>query len=145
MGKGMEKGIVLITACGKKKEKFPTIAGKLYKSSRIRHLHKISRRLGIPFYILSAKYGLVHSEEIIQTYDEILTWDKCKALKEQIENIISNFDIIIFYKGGSRKEYYECIKNICNSQGKKLISFGFGNMGDIGKLEEIIREADCEA
>ena len=51
--------IMLITACGNKKENKPIEAGKLYKSSRIRHLYRRSKELNIPFYILSAKYGLI--------------------------------------------------------------------------------------
>ena len=135
----MKRKIVLITACGNKKENKPTEAGRLYKSSRVRHLYKRSKELNIPFYILSAKYGLVSGDEIIQPYNQIMDKKQCESLKNKIEDILENFDIIIYYKGGARKEYYNCLENIAKKLNKKFISFGYGNMGDIGKLEDIIR------
>ncbi len=134
----MGKKIVLITACGNKKENKPTEAGKLYKSSRIRHLYKKSKELDIPFYILSAKYGLVNGDEIIAPYNQIMDEKQCNKLKNQIEKVLENFDIIIYYKGGARKEYYNCLEKITEKLNKKFISFGYGNMGDIRKLEDII-------
>ena len=134
----MKKKIVLITACGNKKENKPTKAGNLYKSSRIRHLYKRSKELNIPFYILSAKYGLVNGDEIIAPYNQIMDKKQCEKLKDQIEKILENFDIIIYYKGGARKEYYNCLEIIAKKLNKRFISFGYGNMGDIRKLEDII-------
>lgn len=134
------KKLLLITACGNKKEDKPMEAGKLYKSSRIRHLYKRSKELNIPFYILSAKYGLISGNEIIEPYNEIMEEDKCEILEKQISQILKDFDVIIYYKGGARKEYYNCLEKISKKLNKKFISFGYGNMGDIGKLEEIINE-----
>lgn len=128
---------VLITACGSKKENKRIEAWKLYKSSRIRHLYKKSKALNIPFYILSAKYGLVYCDEIIEPYNEIMDEDRCKRLEKQISQVLDEFDVIIYYKGGARKEYYNCLERISKKLNKKFISFGYGNMGDIGKLEEI--------
>jgi len=133
------KNVVLITACGNKKEDEPKEAGKLYKSPRIRHLYKRSKELNIPFYILSAKYGLISGDEIIGPYNEIMDKDKCKILEKQISQILKNFDVIIYYKGGARKEYYNCLEKLSKKLNKRCISFGYGNMGDIGKLEEIMR------
>ncbi len=130
--------IVLITACGNKKEKGPAPAWKLYKSSRIRHLYKKSKELGIPLYILSAKYGLVFAEEVIEPYDMIMEEKRCKELIEQIKLVISKYNAIIFFKGGSRKVYKNCLEKVVNELNKKLVVFGYGNMGDIGKLEDIV-------
>jgi len=132
------ESVVLITACGNKKEEKPTIAGKLYKSPRIRHLYKKSKELRIPFYILSAKYGLVSGDEMIEPYNEIMSEKKCKKLERQLVEILKNYDKVIYYKGGARKEYYNCLEKIAKKLNKKFISFGYGNMGDIRKIEEII-------
>lgn len=132
---------VLITACGNKKEDKPMKAGKLYKSPRIRHLYKRSKELNIPFYVLSAKYGLISGDELIEPYNEIMDKDKCKILEKQISQILKDFDVIIYYKGGARRKYYDCLENISKNLNKKFISFGYGNMGDVGKLEEILRRA----
>ena len=131
---------VLITACGNKKENKPMEAAKLYKSARIRHLYKKSKELDIPFFILSAKYGLVYGDDVIEPYNEIMNEDKCRILEEQISQVLKDFDFVVYYKGGARKEYYNCIEKVAKKLNKKLITFGYGNMGDIGKLQEIINE-----
>lgn len=132
-------GIILVTACGNKKEEKPMPAGKLYKSTRIRHLYRKSKELGIPFFILSAKYGLIEADTVISPYNEIMTDDNCKKFEDLIEEVINKYDTILYYKGGARKEYYKCLEKITKKLNKKFISFGYGNMGDIRKLEEIIR------
>jgi len=134
----MIKKIVLITACGNKKEEKPTIAGKLYKSSRIKYLYRKSKELELPFYILSAKYGLVNGNEVIEPYNQLMDESQCEKLKKQIKNILENFEIIIYYKGGARKEYLNCLEIVAKELNKKFISFGYGNMGDIRKLEDIL-------
>lgn len=134
------KKLVLITACGNKKEDKPTIAGRLYKSSRIRHLYKRSKELRLDFYILSAKYGLVKGDKVIEPYNKVMDKAQCEKLKKQMKSILRNFDIVIYYKGGARKEYLECLAAVVKELNKKFISFGYGNMGDIKKLEDIINE-----
>jgi len=131
---------VLITACGSKKEAKAMKAGKLYKSSRIRHLYTKSKELNIPIYILSAKYGLVSGDEIIEPYDEIMDENKCTKLRAQIAQILKDFDIIIYYKGGARKAYHQCLEKVAKKLNKQFLSFGYGNMGDIRKLEDIVNE-----
>jgi len=132
--------VALVTACGAKKETTPQPAGSLYKSSRIRHIYKKSKELGIPLYILSAKYGLINADTIIEPYDKVMTPERAAGLLPQAKEVIKNFDVIIFYKGGARKEYRELIEKACEETGTRLISFGYGNMGDIGKLDKILEE-----
>jgi len=130
--------IALITSCGKKKENKPEKAGLLYKSSRIRYLYKKSKELNIPLYILSAKYGLIHSDKIIEPYDQIMTKERIKELLPQVKEVIKNFNIVIFYRGGARKEYVELIEEASKKANVTLITFGYGNMGDVHKLENIL-------
>ncbi len=130
--------VALVTACGAKKENTPQPAGRLYKSSRIRHLYKKSKELGLPLYILSAKYGLINADTIIEPYDRIMTPERAMELLPQVKETIKSFDLIIFYIGGARKEYRELIERVCEETGTRLISFGYGNMGDIGKLDKIL-------
>ncbi len=131
----------LVTACGAKKENTSQPAGRLYKSSRIRHLYKRSKELGIPFYILSAKYGLVNADTVIEPYDKVMTPERAAELLPQVKETIKGFDMIIFYKGGARKEYRELIEKACEETGTRLISFGYGNMGNIRDLDKILKEA----
>lgn len=130
--------VVLVTSCGAKKEETPQPAGRLYKSSRIRHLYKRSKELGIPFYILSAKYGLINADTVIEPYDKVMTPERAAELLPQVKEILKSFDLVVFYKGGARKEYRELIEKACEETGTRLISFGYGNMGDIRKLNKIL-------
>ncbi|ASJ03942.1 hypothetical protein A3L01_00630 [Thermococcus barossii] len=132
--------MALVTSCGAKKEETPQPAGRLYKSSRIRHLYKKSKELGIPFYILSAKYGLINADMIIEPYDKVMTPERAAELLSPVKETIKSFDLVVFYKGGARKEYRELIEKACEETGTRLISFGYGNMGDIGKLDKILEE-----
>ena len=135
-----EQKIVIVTACGSKKENSPHPAWRLYTSSRIRYLYKKSKELGYPFYILSAKYGLVHSEDILEPYDEILTEERAKDLVPQVAEVLRNFEIVVYYRGGARTMYLYLIKEASKIAGTRLVSFGYANMGDINKLEAIIQE-----
>ena len=130
--------IIVVTACSAKKEKFPQPAWQLYKSSRIKYLYRKSKELGYSFYILSGKYGLVDSEEVIEPYDEILSEDKIEKLFPQVAEVLKDFDIVIYYKGGARGTYLDLIKTASEFANIKLVTFGYANMGDINKLEEII-------
>ncbi|MDW8434020.1 MAG: hypothetical protein RMK35_04360 [Aquificaceae bacterium] len=133
-----KRNIALITACGGRKSKTKTKAYLLYTSARIRHLYKQSKTLGVDFYILSAKYGLVHCEEEIEPYDEIMSKEKCKELKKEVMEKLKNFDSVVFYKGGARREYLECLEECCKELGIELLSFGFGQMGGIREVGSII-------
>lgn len=130
--------VALITACGNRKEDSPKEAGKLYKSPRIRYLYKRAKELGVPFFILSGGYGLISGDEVIEPYDAVMTHEKCDYFKERIKLKLKKFDILLFYKGGARKEYLDCILKVANELGVEVIVFGFGNMGDIKKLDEIL-------
>ena len=68
------KRIAVVTACGRGKKNYPTKAYKLYKSSRIKAVYNLKNNTDM--YILSAKYGLIHADEVIEPYDEVMTEDK---------------------------------------------------------------------
>ena len=132
--------IALITACGKKKENKPLQAGKLYRSSRIRHLYKKSKNFSVPFYILSAKYGLVFGDRVIEPYEALMDQQSCEKMEKQLEDVLRNFDAVIYYRGGAGKEYFECIKRAAQKLGVEFIYFGYKNMGGIGELGQILEE-----
>ncbi len=136
--------VALITACGNKKEKRRLPAGKIYKSARIRHLYRRSKELKVPFLILSAKYGLVEADREIEPYDAVMDEQRCKELKEQIKESLKKYEAVVFFKGGARKEYHECLKEACSEVGIKLISFGSGNMKGIKELPQKLKEAGFE-
>lgn len=135
----MKKRVALVTACGGKKEKKKLPAGRLYRSARIRHLYRRSKELRVPFFILSAGYGLISGDEEIEPYEAIMTEERCRDLLPTLLSRLKDFDVIVYYRGGARKEYLNCVEKAAELLNKELIVFGYGNMGDIGKVEEVIQ------
>jgi len=99
--------------------------------------HNKSKRRGMPPHEL---FGIrvVDSEQILEPYDQILTVEKINELLPQVIEVLKNFEIVIYYRGGARKTYLELIEQASRITGTHLVVFGYANMGDINKLEEII-------
>ncbi|KYC45987.1 MAG: hypothetical protein APG12_00448 [Candidatus Methanofastidiosum methylothiophilum] len=128
--------VLLATACGAKKNKGKMPAIDLYKSSRIKAVY--NRKNGADFAVLSAKYGLMPPEKIIKDYEQILDSKGIKKLMPQVIEFIRKYEIIVFFKGGSREEYRELIKTASETINKPLILIGNRNQEDIGKLEDLL-------
>ncbi len=128
--------VLLATACGAKKNKGRMPAINLYKSSRIKAVY--NRKNGADYAILSAKYGLLYPDTIIKNYEQILDSKGMKKLLPKIIDFISKYEIIVFFKGGSREEYRELMKQAADAVHKPLILIGNRNQEDIGKIEELL-------
>jgi len=128
--------ILLATACGAKKNKGKMPAIDLYKSSRIKAVN--NRRGGADFAVLSAKYGLLYPDKIIKDYEQVLDFKGVKKLIPQVTEFINKYELIVFFKGGSREEYRELIKQASEAINKPLVLIGNRNQEDIGKLEELL-------
>lgn len=134
------KRICVVTACGNKKREGPLPAHRLYKSPRITAVYK--HRCGHDMYILSAEHGLLDSEKIIESYDRIMDEQRSHKLIPSMVPVIQKYDVVIFYKGGSRKLYEQCIQSACDEAGRKMIPVGFKIHGDINTIPEIIRHEE---
>lgn len=128
--------VLLATACGAKKNKGKMPAIALYKSSRIKAVY--NRRDGADFAVLSAKYGLLYPDKIIKDYEQILDSKGANKLIPQVTEFINKYELIVFFKGGSRGEYRELIKQASEAIKKPLILIGNRNQEDIGKIEELL-------
>ena len=128
--------ILLATACGAKKNKGKMPAISLYKSSRIKAVY--NKRDGADFAVLSAKYGLLYPDKLIKDYEQVLDSKGIKKLLPQVTEFIKNYELIVFFKGGSREEYRELIKQASEAINKPLILIGNRNQEDIGKIEELL-------
>ena len=128
--------ILLATACGGKKNKGRMAAIDLYKSSRIKAVY--NRRGDADFAVLSAKYGLIRPDKILKDYEQVLDPKGAKKILPQLIDFIRPYDLVIFFKGGSRQEYREVITEASNAINKLLILIGNRNQEDIGKLEELV-------
>ncbi|WP_457680664.1 DUF6884 domain-containing protein [Thermovibrio sp.] len=140
----MSKRVALITACGGKKEEKSLPAGKLYKSARIRHLYRRSKELSLPFFILSAKYGLISADETVEPYEAVMDRERCKELLPQIISRLKEFDAVVYFKGGARRDYLECIEKAAKEAKVELFVFGYGNMGGVKELTSVLAEAGFE-
>lgn len=128
--------IALITACGAKKRSQPMKAYKLYRSPRIKAIH--NRRANTDMYILSAEYGLVGAHEEIEPYDRVMDEQRAQELVPFVAKKLKIYNYVIFFKGGARKAYLNCIRAACNKARKTLVTVGFANMGGINELPVII-------
>ncbi len=64
----------IILACsGKKREDESCPAGELYRGEIFLKGRTIATRYEIPYWILSAKYGIISPDDVINTYDQKLT------------------------------------------------------------------------
>ncbi len=129
-----------MTACGRSKEKELLPAWRLYRSSRIRYLKRVADTVGVDYAILSAEYGLVPSDEVIAPYERVMDEERCHEILPVLVESLKRMRVraIVFYRGGARKEYYECLRRAAESVGADLISVGYANMGDIGKVKGIL-------
>ena len=84
----MVKKVVLIS-CVSKKLNYKARAEDLYISPLFRYSLAYSRKLNPDaIFILSAKYGLVDLDEIIEPYDETLIGKRADEIKKWSENVI---------------------------------------------------------
>ncbi len=45
---------------------------------------------------------------------------------------------VVYYKGGARNTYFKCINEACSLLNIEFVSFGYANMGDIGKIKKYL-------
>ena len=128
--------ILVVTACGRKKHDKPMPAWKLYKSSRIRAVY--NRTQCCDYAILSSKYGLVEADREIAPYEQIMTKQRAADLVPQVMMKVKKFDYVVYYRGGARKEYLDCIKEACREAARTLIVLGYANMGGINNLTKVL-------
>lgn len=129
--------ILVLTACGGKKKNRSMPAYKLYRSSRIKAVY--NRRCGHDMGILSAQYGLVNAQEIIEPYARVMDEKRALELIPSVAEKVKDYDCVVFFKGGARKSYITCIRGACDKAKKALRLLGFANMGGINDLPQVIK------
>ena len=132
----LEMNILIMTACGAKKDPRPMPAYKLYKSTRIKAV--FNRRSGCDMAILSAEYGLVRAQKVIEPYKRVMDEQRAKELVPSVAQNLKEYNCTIFFKGGARKAYTSCIKAACENAGRTLVTLGYANMGGINDLPKVI-------
>ncbi|MBN4072750.1 hypothetical protein JYT74_01790 [Crocinitomix catalasitica] len=98
-----------------------------YASRRIRYVSKLAKTNGKEFFILSAKYGLLKSDDQIPYYDHLLTAAEVNEHAEILANQIQNQAIaeIHFYSRSVENDpniapYQDCLELASNKCGVEL-------------------------
>jgi hypothetical protein len=129
--------VLVITPCGKRKHSEAKPAWQLCKSPRIRAVY--NRRADCDMAILTAKYGLVKAEATIEPYKEVMTKENAKQLIPQIVETLRDYDHVVYFRGGSSKESFDCIQEACRTALVHLNWIGRRLMEDIDRLPEVIQ------
>jgi len=132
--------VLVVTACGAKKNSTPMPAYKLYKSARIKAVY--NRRNGCDMAILSAEYGLVGVYKTIKPYERVMDERRAKELAPSVAKKLQGYDCVIFFKGGARKSYFSCMRAACDKARKTLVTLGYANMGGINDLPKVTELAN---
>jgi len=95
-----------------------------YKSDRIKSIYRAARELGVEFFILSGKFGLIKSNQSIPYYDQLLTPQKVIKHSELVADQLKQFGItnLIFFsrpfsEDEQLKPYIDCVETAAQKQG----------------------------
>ena len=103
-----------LVSCAARKGEHPALAKDLYQSTWFVLARDWIERDGAPWYILSAKYGLVHPDTVISPYDKTLNamgvndrreW--ATKVENQMDEILSEYNEVIVFAGQRYREHLE--------------------------------------
>lgn len=109
---------IIVTYCSKEKnsteDTLPAI--ELYRSDRITSVATIAQLQSVQFYILSGKFGLVHSTDALPYYDQLLKDNNVAEVAKKVADRlqIDNISKINFYTQTLEQDpqlasYWKCI------------------------------------
>jgi hypothetical protein len=101
-----------LVSCVRKKKPGSHPARDLYDSDFFKKCRRYVEKQGVPWFILSAQYGLVQPEAVISTYDKTLNnmsvserraWAQ-RVLKD-LERYLASPDTVVFLAGSRYREF----------------------------------------
>lgn len=105
---------LFLVSCVKTKLSRPAKAKELYVSNWFRKARAYVEREGGVWRILSAKYGLVHPEDVIQPYEKTLIKMRVKERRAWAGNVLqalgpcfADADTVVFFAGERYREFLE--------------------------------------
>ena len=129
----VNKNYLLILPCSKKKKRVSiSRAIELYNGPFYQIIRK-NYQEKIDIFIISAKYGLINSNDFISFYDQMMTTERAKELsgivKMDLENIlrIKDYDEIFINLGKTYMITLEDSKNLLDNYN---VSWGYGQIGE---------------
>jgi len=140
---------IALIACTKSKKAYKCAAHELYSESpRFKAAYTYSKLVADDVFILSAKYGLVHEDEIIEPYDETLLNKSIEERQEWAMKVlerlskVSDLNSDEFTIIAGRNYYEELIPHLTHYwlplKGKKLTQW----LSELNELIEIEHETD---
>jgi len=135
------KKILVISGCTAKKLLYAAPAKNLYQGVLFKKIKKLVAYNQLDFMILSAKYGLIHGNDIIKPYDKTLK-NKNDILKlrkrviPKLKVIELNYDLIIIIMG---KKYRDVLSPLFNDNKYKMIYDERGIGGLTSKINEYLK------
>lgn len=119
--------MITIIPCGARKLTHPARADEIYIGVYHRMCQRYAKKLGHPFYILSAKYGLMQPSDIIEPYSLTLGQKGCikpLQVKEQSIKLGINLEDCIAIGG---KKYTDLCKAVFRNCQTPLQNIKGGN------------------
>ncbi|ABL87304.1 conserved hypothetical protein [Pyrobaculum islandicum DSM 4184] len=122
----------IVTNCTAEKLRVAAPARELYRGPSVRRIVKVLdevRSAGVPaaLYIISARYGLVHENQVLEPYDvtlsgrspeEIKKWARSVGLLNAIAELIENSTVILVVS----KPYYIAVEEAVCSHGVYILA-----------------------
>ena len=105
---------IYLVSCVSKKLPGSAPARELYASAWFCKARSYVERTGCPWFVLSAKYGLVHPDEVIAPYELTLNtmgvaerrqW--ARGVLAQLEPRLDGFEAVVFLAGQRYREFLE--------------------------------------
>jgi hypothetical protein len=87
--------LIALISCVAKKQHYATIARELYTSPLFKDAYSYAKKLGAErIFILSAKYGLLPEDKVVEPYNETLNDKSLKEVKCWAEKVINELSQI---------------------------------------------------
>ena len=106
--------VVYLVSCVSKKLSVPAPARDLYTSPWFHKARSYVERFGCPWFVLSAKYGLVHPDEVIAPYELALNTmgvtdrrEWARRVLTQLEPRLTERQAVVFLAGQRYREFLE--------------------------------------
>jgi hypothetical protein len=135
----LKKGekVLVITECTKEKlgydfsVKVP--AKQMYQGRLFKAVRNYCEKMGFDYVIISAKYGLLHPDDVIEGYEMVLrTKEDVERIRPQVEEklqpILEKYDKVVVIAG---KQYREVLKNLWDERFIAIKSKGYGDLCSI--------------
>jgi len=133
--KGMR--VLVITGCTKEKLGYDSSvrapAKQMYQGRLFKTVKRYCEAKGFDYVIISAKYGLLHPDEIIEGYEKTLkTKEDVESIRVKVEEklrpILRNYDKIVIIAGDL---YRQVLKNLWDDRFITIKSKGYADLCNI--------------